>query len=67
MKSCALAARAAATIASSSASADAVGDVGPHRVVEEEGELRHHGDARAQAAQREVAHVDAVDGDAARA
>ena len=43
----------------------AVGDIGAHGVVEEEGELGDDRDLRPQRAQRVVADVDAVDGDAA--
>jgi hypothetical protein len=65
MNSCACASRAAASISPPRDARPAVGDVGGDGVAEEVGFLEDEGDLRAQARQRDVAHVDAVDEDAA--
>ena len=65
MKSWAKAARAADSTRASSTSSQPVGDVGAHGVVEEHRLLRHEADLLAQARERRVAHVDAVDQDRA--
>ena len=66
MKSCAFAARAAASIcASVNRPGGAVRDVVAHRVVEENRLLAHDAGERAQRRELDLARVDAVEGDAA--
>ena len=61
MKSCASAARAAASTRSSRQIRLPVADIVPDRVVEQDRFLRHDGHLFAQGAQRDFAHVDAID------
>ena len=67
MKSWICATRAAASTSSWLAPGPAVGDVGGHRVVEQDRVLRHDADGPAQAELGHVAHVLAVDADGAAA
>ena len=67
MKSCALAARAAASICASRVlPGRAVRDVVAHRIVEQHRVLTHDPDERAKRRQRDLARVHAVEQDAAR-
>ena len=66
MKSCAFAARAAASICSRVALGRPVGDVAGDRVVEENRILRHDADLAAQRGERDTPDVDAVDENCAR-
>ena len=65
MNAWAWALRAAASISAWRGVRLAVGDVVGHRVVEQQGFLRHQAEPRAQVAEPHVADVDAVDRDAA--
>ncbi len=67
MKSCARAARAAASICCRGRLGPAVGDVVAHGGVEQQHVLRHDADLAAQAVERHGGDVDAVDRDPARA